>query len=411
MSSRNIQHTLSKHHELRIEVSHQKVIYVTLLHGEAEIFGSILNRGEKYSFSGQKFAIIAYVESSISIEGQPDIIYCSDESSVPTYLKIHEIIEQRRTLANEAGIGGPRVAVAGPENSGKSTIVRTLCNLAVRMRWTPIIVDLDTTQGTLSVPGCISATILDRTFDIEEGFSLKSPLVYYFGHAAPSQALEHYKVLAERVASVVKKHHDCNKKLGSGIYVDTMSYLDAKGFALLLHQIETFTIDLIIVIGQDKLYSKLLAHAKQVKGFRKIDIIKIPQSGGVVVRNTCDRKRECQCRVQKYFNGVQNTLEFEVNTAAMSSFNIYSIGGNTAPLSTLPIGALQLHAPFKVVSRNISKALRGRLLAVSHALTSAEVLNSNVAGFIQILEVDDKTQLVTYRAPSINKIPSGLLIL
>jgi hypothetical protein len=30
--------------------------------------------------------------------------------------------------------------------------------------------------------------------DVEEGYPLQAPLVYYFGHSSPSQAMELYKV-------------------------------------------------------------------------------------------------------------------------------------------------------------------------------------------------------------------------
>jgi hypothetical protein len=44
------------------------------------------------------------------------------------------------------------------------------------------------------VPGCIAATPVEAPIDIEEGFSLEMPLVYFFGHASPQDNPELYLV-------------------------------------------------------------------------------------------------------------------------------------------------------------------------------------------------------------------------
>ncbi len=68
----------------------------------------------------------------------------------------------------------------------------------------PIFVDLDVNQSCISVPGTISAILVERPASIEEGFSLNAPLVYHYGHTAPGQNMEHYSRIVSRMADVVR---------------------------------------------------------------------------------------------------------------------------------------------------------------------------------------------------------------
>ena len=44
------------------------------------------------------------------------------------------------------------------------------------------------------MPGCVSATAVEAPVDIEEGYPLDMPLVYFYGHSSPSDNPELYKV-------------------------------------------------------------------------------------------------------------------------------------------------------------------------------------------------------------------------
>jgi polyribonucleotide 5'-hydroxyl-kinase len=50
-------------------------------------------------------------------------------------------------------------------------------------------------QNTVvQVPGCLAATPIECPIDVEDGYPLEMPLVYFFGHATPSDNPELYKV-------------------------------------------------------------------------------------------------------------------------------------------------------------------------------------------------------------------------
>jgi polyribonucleotide 5'-hydroxyl-kinase len=89
----------------------------------------------------------------------PSTSYTSLSSTFPFILSVHLALERQRILAKRElkqnnvnpqfreGMGGrgPRVMVLGPANSGKSTLVKGLVNLAVGsgMGWAPAVVGLD----------------------------------------------------------------------------------------------------------------------------------------------------------------------------------------------------------------------------------------------------------------------------
>ena len=49
------------------------------------------------------------------------------------------------------------------QDHGKSTTCKILSSYAARLDRTPIIVDLDVGQGSLSIPGCLCAVPLEKS--------------------------------------------------------------------------------------------------------------------------------------------------------------------------------------------------------------------------------------------------------
>jgi polyribonucleotide 5'-hydroxyl-kinase len=62
-----------------------------------------------------------------------------------------------------------------------------LLNWAVRAGRLPIFVDLDVSQNSISLPGTISALVVERTALVEEGFNIDSQIVYHFGYKTPAE--------------------------------------------------------------------------------------------------------------------------------------------------------------------------------------------------------------------------------
>ena len=58
-------------------------------------------------------------------------------------------------------------------------------------------------QGSITVPGCIAATPIESPVDTEEGYPLEMPLVYFYGHASPSDNPELYKVHEQLIGCIM----------------------------------------------------------------------------------------------------------------------------------------------------------------------------------------------------------------
>ena len=84
-----------------------------------------------------------------------------------SYLELHMELERRRGAAKASGSPGPRVLVAGPTDTGKSSLCRLLANYLTRCGNSTTLVDLDFAQGEMCVPGSVSAVPIHRPLDIE----------------------------------------------------------------------------------------------------------------------------------------------------------------------------------------------------------------------------------------------------
>jgi len=131
------------------------------------------------------------------------------------YTNLHFALEKQRGLAGESPtVQGPRVMIIGPENAGKTSLVKILTAYAVRQGRKPAVVNLDPKEGVLSLPGTLSATSFSTIMDVEEGFGssptsgpspvpVKLPLVYYYGLETPEGNTKLYKALVSRMAVAV----------------------------------------------------------------------------------------------------------------------------------------------------------------------------------------------------------------
>ena len=154
-----------------------------LVDGYAECFGTELATRVVYLFGGECKAVIythrgCTIEISLSrsslsyyhrgplpsfvpyVYGEPATEYASEETAMGHYQSASVLFEQMRVLslatAGGAMLDGlnpqnipatpPHILVLGPENSGKTTLCKTLIDYAVRGEhdeWSPILVNVD----------------------------------------------------------------------------------------------------------------------------------------------------------------------------------------------------------------------------------------------------------------------------
>ncbi|GAY59918.1 hypothetical protein CUMW_198160, partial [Citrus unshiu] len=359
--------------------------------------------------------VFTWYEATIEMDGTPETDYTADETPMVSYVNVNAVLEGRRNRAKASpskdsdASQGPRVIVVGPTDSGKSTLSRMLLSWAAKLGWKPTFVDLDIGQGAITIPGCIAATPIELPIDPVEGIPLEMPLVYFFGHATPSNNVELYKVLVKELAQMLERQFNGNaESRAAGMVINTMGWIEGVGYELLLHAIDTFKANVVLVLGQEKLFSML---RDVLKNRPNVDVVKLQKSGGVVSRNSKVRQKARSYRIREYFYGLTNDLSPHANVANFSDFLVYRIGGGPqAPRSALPIGADPVANPLRIVPVNVDQELLHLVLAVSYAKDADQIISSNVAGFIFVTNVDTQRKMITYLAPSPGMLPSKYLI-
>lgn len=411
------QFKLDKECELRIEVSDASPLRLRLLNGTAEIFGSELPPEIWLTFPPRlKFGVFTWYGATIEMDGTTELVYTADETPMVSYVNVHAILEGRRNRAKASPSNdsdssqGPRVIVVGPTDSGKSSLSKMLLSWAAKQGWKPTYVDLDIGQGSITIPGCIGATPIEMPIDPVEGIPLDMPLVYFFGQTTPSNNVDLYKVLVKELAKILERQFAGNaESRAAGMVINTMGWIEGLGYELLLHAIDTFNANVVLVLGQEKLWSMLRDVMKNNKP--NVDVVKLQKSGGVVNRNAKFRQKARSYRIREYFYGLTNDLSPHSNTASFSDFFVYRIGGGPqAPRSALPIGAEPAADPTRLVPVSINPDLLHVVLAVSFAKEPDEIISSNVAGFIYITDIDMQRKKIIYLAPSAGDLPSKYLI-
>lgn len=404
---------LARESELRVEVERSPV-RARLLSGTAEIFGTEMPPDMWMSFPpGHKFAIFTWHGATVELDGKSELAYVADETPMISYVNVHGILEGRRARAKESqgndneSSQGPRVIVVGPTDSGKSSLSKMLVSWAAKRGWKPTFIDLDIGQGSITIPGCISATPIEMPIDPIEGIPLEMPLVYYYGHANPSLNPELYRVLVKEIAQTLERQFAGNSESrAAGMVINTMGWVEGLGYELLLHAIDALKADVVLVLGQEKLWSMLKSVLKNK------DIVKLHKSGGVVQRSSKARQQARSTRIREYFYGIGNDLSPHSNIVNFSDISVFRIGGGPqAPRSALPIGAEPAADPTRIAPVTVKDDMLHLVLAVSYAKEADKILTSNVAGFIYVTDVDTHRKKITYLAPCPGELPSRFLIL
>ncbi|KAG8381787.1 hypothetical protein BUALT_Bualt05G0009100 [Buddleja alternifolia] len=425
---------LDKECELRVEVSSDSPLRLRLLNGTAEIYGTEVPPGIWLSFPPMlKFADFTWYGATIEMDGTAETDYTADETPMISYVNVHAVLDARRNRAKASPSDsdmsqGPRVIVVGPTDSGKSTLSRMLLSWAAKQGWKPTFVDLDIGQGSITIPGCIAATPVELPIDPVEGIPLDMPLVYFHGHVTPGPSslncmflhpfnlvlfsgnVDLYKVLVKELAQVLDKQFAGNvESRASGMVINTMGWIEGVGYELLLHAIHTLNATVVLVLGQEKLWSML---KDVLKNKTDVDVVKLQKSGGVVSRNAKARQRARSLKIREYFYGLANDLSPHSNTANFSDLCIYRVGGGPqAPRSALPVGAEPSADPTRLTPVSVNQDLLHLVLAVSYAKEPDEIISSNVAGFIWISDINFESKKITYLAPSAGNLPGKYLIM
>jgi len=249
--------------------------------------------------------------------------------------------------------------------------------------------------------------VIERPSDVEEGYCLDAPLVYHFGHKTPADNMQLYNLLVTRLAEIINMRCESNSKTNlGGFVINTCGWVQGGGYQCLIHAAQTFEVDVVVVLDKERLHSEL---TRDLPNFVKV--ILLPKSGGVVERSQQLRAKTRDLRIHQYFYGVRQNLFPYTFDVKFSHILLYKIGAPDLPNSMLPLGMTAGDNRLKPVRIQPSVSLLHHVLSASFATTPEDdVVQSNIAGFVVIAEVDSDRQALKILAPAPAPLPWSIML-
>ncbi|CAA84329.1 Protein clpf-1 [Caenorhabditis elegans] len=415
MSEENVQEFVLKEDcELRFAAGDDSDVCLELVKGYAEIFGTELLLNKKYTFPAKsRVAAFTWKGATIELVGTTESAYVAESTPMVIYLNIHAAMEEVRKKREEQAAGnsnkakGPRLLLVGPTDVGKTTVSRILCNYSVRQGRTPIFVELDVGQNSVSVPGTVAAVLVQKTADVIDGFERNQPIVFNFGHTSPSANLSLYEALFKEMATTLNAQIQENDeaKIG-GMIINTCGWVDGEGYKCIVKAASAFEVDVVIVLDHERLYSDL---SKELPEF--VRLTHVPKSGGVEQRTGQIRSKMRGENVHRYFYGTRaNNLYPFTFDVSFDDVTLCKIGAEQLPDSCLPFGMEVENHETKLVIMEPSADIKHHLFAFSRSTKADEnVLKSPVFGFCLVTEVDLEKRTMSILCPQ-RTIPSKVLV-
>ncbi|TVY39548.1 mRNA cleavage and polyadenylation factor [Lachnellula occidentalis] len=423
-------HDLQANSEWRFEVAYGQSIEVKILSGTAEIFGTELAVNHTYTFRGTKSSIFTWHGCRIEVNG-PCEEYMAEETPMVTYVNTHFALEKLRDDAIQNGGEGPRVLVVGPNNAGKTSLVKLLTAYATRMGRQPMVINTDSREALLSIPGTLTATPFASVIDVEQGWGssptsgpspvpVKLPLCYYYGLASPEDNTKLYKPILTRLAlAAASRLADDPVIKGTGMIIDTPGVISQGkgGYDLISHIVSEFAVNTILVLGSERLHSEMQRRfsAYKTRSGETITLVKLDKSGGCVDRDDTFMQQMQEAAIREYFFGdPKRTLSPHTQQVNFDDATIYKIHEANAMLSSFLPGGEEDNQQIGLYENvEPSSMMLHCLLAVMYASTrdsQETVRDASVMGFVYVAEVDEKKRRLKILAPLNTRITDRPMI-
>ena len=400
---------------------------VRAVKGTAEVFGSALVPKEDYVFEIGSYAVFTWYGCTLEVNKARLVkpYTCSkDDSSMNIFAGVHGNLELLRDQSYQRSKGGPRIAVVGPESSGKTTVSRILSSYSVRGDRTPIYLDIDPRNNHLCVPGTLAATVLNNAaIDPVLGVRSASPIVYFTGYAKPQDCPDQFTENLEALVLAVERRVLKEKQsFTSGMIIDTFPSSDAS-YDLLKAALTACRVDIILVLGQDRLFNELKSDfAEPNPGDTKkspVQVIKLPQSGAVGLQDV-EQVKSLQARsIKRYFEGTKAMpLAPTHKVVKLEELKLFKVHNRIRPDSgILPVGhesTLDEDCCTQITS--LDPSLIHKVLAISFAQSDKELqeanpeLRKNVAGLVYVESIDTDAGTLNLVVPSNQPFPTQYLL-
>lgn len=276
---------------------------------------------------------------------------------------LHHVLNVLRRKARGSADGvaggglGPRVVVCSSRRDcGKSTLCRVLANYAVRSGYHPLLLNTDPEAPFLGLPGVISATTAQFTFDPEEEACFVPQLHFWYGATDPRRNAPMYRrALLSAIEAAEERTTRYDRCRFGGAIVDTPTVdADAAGnyqsesVANLRFLIEQIGAETVIIIGCERLRNALRASfvdqapehnanpppasattfgtAVVSQGGMTVRLWVVPPLSGCAVRLPLDRATLIRAKWRQYFYGTPTSpLTPAVVTISLDDVRLVSL--------------------------------------------------------------------------------------
>lgn len=293
---------------------------------------------------------------------------------------------------------------------------------------TPLWVDLDPADNSLSVPGTLSVAPI-TSLTVEPGLpsGTATPLVMWYGSTKLSENPELFRAEVQAVSEKIDQRlqGDSDSARASGIIVNTNGWIQDDGYQLLLHTINAMRISVVLIMGHDRLYSMLKSQYVE----NDLKIIKLPRSGGVVSRDSNFLRQSRSMSMKRYFYGDMVPGPNNTRVPSLTPFlahvpfgdvTIYKLSSVALSASLLPVSAKQSTEPVQLSKVELTEKLQHLLLAVCHPTAvhayeesgmARDLYAAGVAGFVSVERVLMDAEMLHLLSPCAGSLPSHTLLL
>lgn len=438
---------LAANTEYRFEVAFGKNLTIKLQSGTAEFFGTELGPATTYTFEGTKGAIFTWHGCRLEIGGEVESDYVAEETPMMSVANLHFALEnlRDRSVASGSVDMGPRVLVVGPDNSGKTSLVRMLTSYAVKTGRQPMVINLDPREGMLSIPGSFSAAAYSSIIDIEEGWGsspisgpspipVKQPLVYQYGLKDPEEG-KVFKPLVTRMAlAVTSRLEEDTASKQAGFIIDSCGSISQGKNGVydnIEHIVSEFSVNVLITLGSERLYSDLSRKfaTRSPDPTDIVSVLRLDKSGGCVDRSEPYMRALRHSQIRSYFFGAGEALPLAPSSqmADFADLNIFRVreageagfvssGGDAADYGFgfgYGGGGADAEEVFEKVGPTAAE-LQDSLLAVTMAGAGDKhgvIRDACVRGYVYVADVDEGKKKVKLLSPMPGTVGGNALVL